>query len=237
MPHSPEGYEVGATPLAEFRADPVPGPVLCFAPHPDDEVIGPGGVLARHAAQRDRVRVVLATDGTAGDPDGRFGAVEELRVRRRQESREGLVELGVVDVGFWGYPDGCVVSPDDVEGIARRAVEEIEAFAPRTVYLPWSGEGHSDHRALFAGVCRALDRTDFDGEALGYEVWTAMDPDVVIDITEAAERKRAAIRRYATQLAYVDYEHVIFGLNAYRSLSFQAGRGFAEAFERIGGLR
>ncbi|MDA0374990.1 MAG: PIG-L family deacetylase [Planctomycetota bacterium] len=237
MPHSKDGYQVAGSPLAEFRVAPVPGPVLCFAPHPDDEVIGPGGVLARHVLQGDAVRVVLATDGTAGDPDRRFGTVDELRAHRREESRAGLAELGVIDVVFWGYPDGCVVTADDVEGIARRAAEDLSAFRPRTVYLPWSGEGHSDHRALHAGVCAALDRLDFDGEALGYEVWTAMDPDVVIDTTAAEGRKRNAIRRYATQLAYVDYEHVIFGLNAYRSLAFQAGRGFAEAFERLGGTR
>jgi LmbE family N-acetylglucosaminyl deacetylase len=237
MSKYPEGYDVGGLPLAEFRTDPAAGAVLCFAPHPDDEVIGPGGVLARHALQGDRVRVVLATDGTAGDPDGRFGTAEELRELRRGESRAGLEELGVGDVTFWGYPDGCVVTADDVEGIARRAAEEMQAFGPETVYLPWSGEGHPDHRALFAGVGLAIDRVGFAGEVLGYEVWTAMDPDVVIDITAAAERKRAAIRCYTTQLAYVDYEHVIFGLNAYRSLSFQAGRGFAEAFQRVGGAR
>ncbi len=237
MPKYPDGYDVGATPLAEFRAEPTRGAVLCFAPHPDDEVIGPGGVLAQHAAQGDRVRVVVATDGTAGDPDGRFGSSDAFRAQRRRESVAGLTALGVDDVAFWGYPDGCVVTAEDVEGIARRAVEELDAFGPATVYLPWSGEGHSDHRALFAGVCRALDRVGFAGEALGYEVWTAMDPDVVIDNTPAPHPKRAAIRCYTTQLAYVDYEHVIFGLNAYRSLSFQAGRGFAEAFQRVGGAR
>ncbi|MFN9705442.1 MAG: PIG-L deacetylase family protein, partial [Planctomycetota bacterium] len=41
------------------------GRVLAFAPHPDDEVAGPGGVLAMHADQGDAVRVVVATVGTS----------------------------------------------------------------------------------------------------------------------------------------------------------------------------
>lgn len=228
------GYDVGAPRDPERWQSPPRGRVLCFAPHPDDEVIGPGGTLALHRGQGDPVRVVLATDGTAGDPDGHYDAASYTS-RRRDESRAGLAELGVDDVVFWGYPDSCVVAESDLEGIARRVEAEVASFAPAVVYLPWAGERNSDHRALHAAVSRALLRVGFDGMALGYEVWTPMDPDVVLEITTVIERKRAAIRRYETQLRYVDYEHVICGLSAYRSLLFQKGRGHAEAFRRIGG--
>ncbi|MFK7743149.1 MAG: PIG-L deacetylase family protein, partial [Planctomycetota bacterium] len=49
------------------------GRVLVFAPHPDDEVAGPGGILALHQQNGDAVRVVVTTDGTNGDPDGLLG--------------------------------------------------------------------------------------------------------------------------------------------------------------------
>jgi len=230
----PEGYDVTAPRDPERWQAPPRGRALCFAPHPDDEVIGPGGALAMHRAQGDPVRVVLATDGVAGDPDGHYDPAGYAE-RRRAESRAGLAQLDVDDVDFWGYPDSCVVTESDLEGIARRAHDELGAFAPDVVYLPWEGERNADHRALYAGVLRALERLAFTGSVLGYEVWTPMDPDAVLDITPAVEHKRAAIRCYATQLRYVDYEHVILGLNAYRSLLFQRGRGHAEAFRRIGG--
>lgn len=222
-------YDVAAPRDPERWDAPPAGRVLCFAPHPDDEVIGPGGALALHRLQGDPVRVVVATDGTGGDPDLRFDRAR-YAATRREESAAGLAELGVADVTFWGYPDSCVVTDADLAGIVQRAAAEVAAFAPEVVYLPWSDERHSDHRALHAGVRRALAQRD-GPLAFGYEVWTPMDPDVVLDVSAVIERKRAAIRCHATQLRYVDYEHVICGLNAYRSLLFQRGRGHAEAFQ------
>lgn len=119
------------------------GRVLAFAPHPDDEVAGPGGVLAMHADQGDAVRVVVATDGTSGDPDGRHapGAFAALR---RRESQDGLRHLGVHDVRFWGFPDGHVLSEADLRNAAALAARELAEHRPDVVYLPWELDGHPD---------------------------------------------------------------------------------------------
>jgi LmbE family N-acetylglucosaminyl deacetylase len=231
--HPPAGYDVAAPRLPEHRQAPPRGRTLCFAPHPDDEVIGPGGALCLHRAQADAVRVVVASDGAAGDPDRRFAAAHYPELRRA-ESRAGLAELGVSDVRFWGLPDSCVVTEADLEGLAERAAAEIAEFRAEVVYLPWQQEVNSDHRAVYSAVARALERSRFAGIAFGYEVWTAMIPDVLLDITPVADRKRRAVACYRTQLAYVDYAHPIFGLHAHRSLLFGRGVGWFEGFQRIG---
>jgi hypothetical protein len=60
--------------------------LLVLAPHPDDEVIGCGGLVAQHLRERREVRVVVATDGAqAGTP-----------MTREEESRSGLAVLGEV---------------------------------------------------------------------------------------------------------------------------------------------
>ncbi len=222
--------ETSPRPAPRLLHSPPRGRVLCFAPHPDDEVIGPGGALALHVAQGDRVRVVIATDGAAGDPDARFPA-DGYRERRRGESRAGLAVLGVTEVAFWGYPDACVVTAADLDGIAARAAEELDSVEPDLVYLPWGGEHNGDHRALHGGVARALASRAFRGMALGYEVWSPLEPDLVLDIERVVDLKRRAIGCYVSQLHYVDYAHVILGLNAYRSLHGGHGRGHAESFK------
>ena len=208
------------------------GRVLVFAPHPDDEVAGPGGTLARHVAAGDPVRVVVTTDGTNGDPDGRFAGID-YAARRREESRAGLAVLGIDDVDYWGFPDGAELSDADLELGVARAADALEQFRPDIVYLPWSRDGHPDHHALHLVVTRAIGRTGRDLLALGYEVWNAMIPDVVVDISDTAEQKRAALHAHQTQLAYVRIDHTLLGLAAYRSQVHLKGQGHAEAFERV----
>lgn len=210
------------------------GRVLAFAPHPDDEAAGPGGVLALHRAQGDAVRVVIATDGIGGDPDGRFPAADYAAMRRA-ESRAGLAHLGVADVEFWGFPDGHVLSEVDLEHGTRLALAALAAFAPDVVYLPWAHDGHTDHHALHVVVTRALDRAAFAGLALGYEVWNAMLPDVIVETTAVFAQKRAAMLAHASQLAYTRYDHALGGLSAYRSLHHLRGVGHGEALQRVRG--
>jgi len=206
-----------------------PGPVLAFAPHPDDEIAGPGGALALHRLQGHHVRVVVGTDGIAGDPDGRYDKASYTALRRT-ESKNGLAELGVDDVEFWGFPDSCQLSTNDLELGVRFAVDSLQRCKPRVVYLPWAMEGHPDHHAMHHIVATALDRTKFDGLALGYEVWNAMIPDCVLDVTSVIEKKQKAMLRYESQTAYVSYDHCVRGLNAYRSLVHGRGNGYWEAF-------
>ncbi|MEO0478668.1 MAG: PIG-L family deacetylase [Planctomycetota bacterium] len=226
----PENYDVSSKGAPEHWTEPPAGPALCFSPHPDDEVIGPGGALALHRMRGDVARVVVATDGIAGDPDQKFG---DLAAKRRAESRTAMAELFVDDVDFWGFPDSCVVTEVDLDEIARRAVLEVERVRPRVVYVTWPGEIHGDHRALCAGVLRGLERCSYDGLVLGYEVWTPMTAEVVLDITPVGERKMRAIGMYETQTAYVDYVRVIDGLDRYRSLLVGKGKGYFEAFCRL----
>ncbi|HEX5050379.1 MAG TPA: PIG-L deacetylase family protein [Planctomycetota bacterium] len=217
-----------------FWTDVPHGRVLVFAPHPDDEVAGPGGVLALHRRGGDPVRVVVTTDGTTGDPDGRYAPAAYAELRR-DESRAGLREVAVDDVCFWGFADSCELSEADLERGVQLAVEELARWQPDVVYLPWALEGHPDHHALHVVVTRAIDRAQWRGLALGYEVWNAMVPDVVVDVTSVMDQKRRAMLAHGSQIAYVTYEHCLAGLNAYRSLVHQRGRGYAEAFQLVRG--
>ena len=214
--------------------NPPAGRVLAFAPHPDDEVAGPGGILARHQQQGDQVRVVVTTDGTNGDPDGHHDPKEFAKIRH-QESRAGLAILGIDDVRFWGFPDGHELNEGDLERGATLAATEISDFQPDIVYMPWQKDGHPDHHALFVVVTRALDRIDGDCLALGYEVWNAMIPDVIVDTTAVADLKRRAMLAHTSQIQYVQYDHCLTGLSAYRSLVHLRGRGYGEALCLIRG--
>ncbi len=226
-------FSPAAQPEVLRLKNPEPGRVLCFAPHPDDEALGVGATLHLHVCQEDPVRVVVATDGTAGDPEGRFEPTT-YGERRRSESRKAMDILGIPDLLFWGLPDSCVITENDLEGLAAQVASAAREFRPDVVYLPWELDGNSDHMALHQAVVRGLGRSSFRGHAFGYEVWSPNPrPDVVVDITEFVELKRRAVQHYVTQMAYGDLVHTVLGMNSYRSLLLERSKGYGEAFSRV----
>lgn len=210
---------------------PPQGPVLCFAPHPDDEVLGPGGALALHRQQGDPVHVILATDGGTGDPDGTLDRpVAEVRA---EETRAALAHLDVEDVTFWGAPDGATLNEADLERAVRMASLALMDAAPLVVYLPWSGDGHTDHLFLHHAVMHAMRRVEFGGQAFGYEIWDAMVPDVLLDIGPVIQQKQAAVAEHKSQFRYLALDRAMEALNAYRSIRFAKGHGWFEAYQRL----
>jgi LmbE family N-acetylglucosaminyl deacetylase len=220
-------------PLPEALTRPDPGPVLLFAPHPDDDLIGPGCTAALHRAQGDPVHVVIAYDGAAGTgalPEAAALPGPEFVALRQREARAGGAHLGLTDYELWGFPEGHEPGPTEFEAGVGLCLQTLERVRPRTVYAPWLGEHHLDHHVLGKVVRAALERAGFDGAAWGYEVWSPLVPTRVVDVTDLFERKAAGLAEHRSQLAHTDLIHCIRGLNAHRSLYLPAGRTYAEAF-------
>ncbi|MFM7735139.1 MAG: PIG-L deacetylase family protein [Alphaproteobacteria bacterium] len=225
-------------PLPEPRATPWPGRVLVLAPHPDDETIGCGGAIALHAAQGDPVSIAIATDGGAGDPEGRF-ARDDYRERRRREARAAAADLGVPEPSFWDLPDGRLSElvdpagrPGKLHALVRAAIEQTSA---EIVYAPPRVDTHPDHHALGRALEDVL-ATWGPGRprAFAYDVWVPVHPTLVLDVTAAWEQKERAIGRYETQLAYNDYLRVVRGMAAARTI-YLPGATWVEAFAEIPG--
>lgn len=212
------------------------GPVLVLAPHPDDEVMGPGGTLLRHAAQGDQISIVVVFDGRRGDPEGRYPA-EGYPERRQAETRAVAQRFfSSEDVVFHGFEDGLAEGdldivypglPDDPEakiaalldGLAGLLREHVVRVAPRVVYYPWAGECHGDHWALAQAfeILREREPDLFAGvDVLAYEVWSTLLPETLVDVSETMGSKLEAMRVYETQMDYVDYPTLVGGLNRHR---------------------
>src|SRR4051812_6496913 len=90
------------------------GPTLVVAPHPDDEALGCGGVIALLRQAGISVHVIVASDGAASHPGSKTHPPPVLGELRRAEAEAGCRLLGVPtdDVTFLGFPDGVVPRPD-----------------------------------------------------------------------------------------------------------------------------
>jgi LmbE family N-acetylglucosaminyl deacetylase len=212
-------------------------PVLVFAPHPDDDVIGCGGSIVKHVEAGRDVAVVYLTSGEAGSLQHGKTALAAIR---ETEAREAAASLGVSDLVFLRHPDGGLEAGPS---LISELVSLLRARRPEIVYLPHSADGGTDHRAASAAVMEAISRAAgcwfpecgavpwSVGVALGYEVWTPLARVTYAeDVTAIIERKLAALALHRSQVADVAYADAVRGLNRFRGAMIGAGT-YCECFE------
>ncbi len=149
--------------MPRLALDPRPAQAVVVAPHPDDEILGVGGLIALLAAAGTRVDVVSVTDGEASHPGGSVSP-SDLARRRVAETVAALGVLGVCrTVRRLRLPDGGGNTLEQPVAEALRVVSGTWLFAP------WSGDGHPDHAAVGRSCARVAQR---DGARLfAYPVW------------------------------------------------------------------
>lgn len=208
------------------------GEVLIVAPHALDEVLGCGGVAALAAEKGHAVRTLaLFGDGTGHDG------------RRRSAAGAAAALLGCRAPAFAGFPEnrGDTVPLAEMIGAIERAVAE---FGPGSVYVPFGGSLHADHRAAYRAAVTALRPAPRSpvAEVLAYEIPSSTDwapacdgesfaPNRFVDISAALERKMKALELYAFDMKPPPHARSIEALRnlaAYRGAT--AGLAAAEAF-------
>ena len=182
--------------------------LVVVAPHPDDEVLACGGLIALHAAQAGQTLLVAVSDGEASHAGSLGWDALQLGRRRRGESADGLGRLGApqAQVLRLGMPDGAVVAhADDLFHSLRRVL-----LASDVVVCTWRLDGHPDHEASGLAAVRACAGTGC--ALLEAPVWmwhwaAPADPRVpwhrLVGLglgPDIVRRKQAALAAHATQL-------------------------------------
>ncbi|QAY78042.1 PIG-L deacetylase family protein [Sphingosinicella sp. BN140058] len=217
--------------------------IAIVAPHPDDEVLGCGGTMARLAKAGAEVHVVIVTKGYSP----RFP--EEMVSTVRDEARRAHEALGVARTHHLDLPAAELdqVPISDLNGQLGETLGEI---GPDTLLVPFIGDIHVDHQLVFnAALVWARPRgPSAPARVLAYETlsetnWWApgitppFTPNCFVDITAELEAKLAAFSQFRSQLkAYPDER----SLEAIRALAMMRGaavyRAAAEAYVLIRGI-
>ncbi|WP_231403059.1 PIG-L deacetylase family protein [Hymenobacter guriensis] len=188
------------------------GPTLVVAPHPDDETLGCGGLIALLRQAQVPVWVVLVSDGTMSHPGSRRYPPAARQALREAELREALARLGVADAALTclARPDGRVAA-DDAQALEQLA-QLLLTTRPATVLTPWRRDPHPDHRATTELVQQALAQLPTAPRVLEYVVWAwerAAPADVPLpqevqgwrlDIRSALDQKQHALAAHTSQL-------------------------------------
>ena len=190
------------------------GPPLILAPHPDDESLGCGGLIAASVLAGMPPFVLVLTDGTGSHPNSRAYPAAKLRRLRQAEAVAAIKELGL-DAGriaFLGLRD----TESPIAGPAFDAtVSAVAALAIRigagSILAPWQHDPHCDHESAHLIAIAAARETNLPH--LAYPVWgLTLPPDTPlpglptgrrIEITPHLTQKRRAIAAHRSQLGEV----------------------------------
>ncbi|MEL4106481.1 PIG-L deacetylase family protein [Oscillospiraceae bacterium WX1] len=213
--------------------------ILVIAAHPDDEVLGCGGYMAR-LSESNEVFTAIVTEGCSAqyaDTD-----YKKIIALKKMAALKANSLLGVRDVFFGDFPD---MRLDTVGHVTINAFLEkvIAETSPRLVLTHHPGDLNLDHQLVYRSTMVAarpvhghpidilLYETPSATEWQGYDYKTAFIPTVFIDIDETIARKIEALAQYDIELRSAPHprsEHGICAHASYRGLA--AGLMYAEAF-------
>jgi LmbE family N-acetylglucosaminyl deacetylase len=220
------------------------GCVLVIAPHPDDEILGVGGTIARYLAEGAEVHVAIVTRGYPPDFDDDFA----LLVQR--EARDVHGDLGTTQLHFIDLPAAALDTVPHREVNAKIA-EVVARTRPDTLFIPFNGDLHLDHWLTFLSglvVSRPnhpqAPTTIYAYETLSETNWgapylmPAFVPNVYVDISEHLDAKVRAMQTYRSQVKPFPNERSLESIRALAALrGSTVGYTAAEAFVLIRQLR
>lgn len=191
--------------------------ILVIVAHPDDEVLGMGGTIAKLTSLGKEIHLLIITDGSSHQ----YKNCKDLDViieNKKIETKNACDILGIKSITYAGFPDmkldTCPHS--DINAAIEKAILEIE---PDTIFTHFYGDVNNDHQCVFKSVMVATRPTKeqvvkelylfsvpSSTEWNSFFVNTVFIPNYYVDITEYTEMKCEALLCYKTELR--DYPHL-----------------------------
>lgn len=227
---------------------------LCIAPHPDDEVLGCGGLLALLKAQQAQVQVLVLTQGELGQANlqpqaqaptnlqsaenltSQSQALAQIRVL---ESQAAAHVLGLPQPKFLQFNDRQLGFTEVVTQAIQAQIQAQNLVQPlHLLLLPSLSDPHPDHQATaLAGLAAAQNilkqAPNHPLQVLFYEVGAPLHANAYVDVTSVAEQKWAAVQCFKSQLTEQKYESLSRAMAAMRAFGLQPECTAAEAFFKV----
>lgn len=215
--------------------------ILVIAAHPDDEVLGVGGTIAKHVKNGDNVYALILGDGEIS----RGASAAEVKKRAGQAKRAADI-LGIKNFFLEKFSDNRFDSVPLLD-IVKKVERVIYEIKPEIVYTHFSDDLNIDHRLTFQAVltaCRPQPKF-FVKEILAFEVLSSTEwqekkkkklfcPDFYNDISDFVDKKIKAIEVYRDELRQYPHPRSRQGIKIlaqYRGL--EVGFKYAEAFQVV----
>lgn len=219
--------------------------VLVIAAHPDDEILGVGGTIARHAADGDSVYACILC--------------EQCLARKNKPKHDEFLEqvhaakdkIGIQDILFFVFPN-IQMNTVPMLKVVEAIEQAIIRFKPEVVYTHHWGDVNDDHRVVSHATMAAI-RLPERGtvlelprnliqKVLCYETPTSTEwappsmeraflPNVFVDIEATLDRKLMALQCYQNVMREYPHPRSAEAIKAHaKDCGVKAGLKAAESF-------
>ena len=229
--------------------------VLIIAAHPDDEVLGMGGTIAKHTSQNDNVSIIYMATGITARMEHlkleheikniskKTQEVWQQKIEKlRHDAKKSAKLLKVKNIKFFDFPD------NEMDGVQLLKVvkvieKEIKTAKPDRIYTNHYGDLNVDHKVVFNATLAACRPSHFPvKEILSFEVLSSTEwnypynfnPNYFINIEKYLEKKIEAMELFISEIRKFPHprssENIKHVARRWGSVS---GFNAAEAFELI----
>lgn len=185
--------------------------ILVLAAHPDDEVLGCGGTIARLSKRGASIRIAFLADGVTSREES-VAIQQAERDARCEAAEKACAILGAKSTYFGNFPDNRMDSVSLLD-IVKTIEALIAEYRPDTIFTHHAGDVNVDHRRIHEAVvpaCRPQGANPVK-TLLFFEVpssteWQipgtapAFSPNWFVDVSDLLHRKLAALEAYASEL-------------------------------------
>ncbi len=176
--------------------------IMVVCAHSDDQILGPGGTMAKYAAQGDEVINLIFSPGELSHPWLKRRITIELR---KNEAIEADKVIGGKEVLFIGINESKFVKEASSEWVHDKLGQIIKNYKPSKIFTHSIDDLHPAHRAVYRTTLNVLDKISYKGDAYSFDIWNPLNlrgrnlPKMYVDISDTFQKKLSALTCFKSQ--------------------------------------
>ncbi len=178
--------------------------IMVMCAHSDDQILGPGGTLAKYAKQGKRIITVIFSYGQLSMPHIKEEIAIKIRVNEAKEADKVIKGHGVY---FLGLSDVNFANQIKEKNIPKKIIDIINKHKPTQIFTHSFDDPHPGHRDVYKTVVDVLDKLNYKVGLYTFDVWNPFNfrkrslPKLYVDITKTFKTKLRALGCFESQFS------------------------------------
>lgn len=176
--------------------------VMVICAHSDDQIIGPGGAIAKYANEGKAVYTIIFSYGESSHPWFQRKVAVTMRVK---EAKKADKFIGGKGVFFLGLKEGKIYEEFNKRKMYKKLKDIILKYNPEKIFTHSSEDFHPDHKVVSKIVTETCDKMKYAGDVYSFDVWNIFNfkrnenPRLIVDISETFKTKIKALSYFKSQ--------------------------------------